>query len=162
MVYTEPPLFVAGDPLTATQLNQYLRDNFKALADPWTVWSPSLTNWTLGNGTITAAYVKVGRLVLWRMAYTVGSTDTPSGTFQVDLPYQPWSLVTGTPLGQFRLNDADVSGAAGRRGYLAEVASSGGARALDPSNGNFLTATNPWTWASDDTILGQGMYESAA
>jgi hypothetical protein len=41
----------------------------------WTSYTPTLTNMTLGNGTITARYAKLGKIVLVRITFTLGSTS---------------------------------------------------------------------------------------
>lgn len=80
MAYTTPPTFSAGAILTAAQMNTYLRDNFKAIGDAWTSYTPTWgsigTAPTLGNGTIVGKYTQVGKLIKGRIELTIGSTST--------------------------------------------------------------------------------------
>lgn len=91
MAWTDPKTWVASAILTAAELNQHLRDNLKAIGDPWqaytTTWSGSTTSPSLGNGSLLAAYSQAGKLVNFRIVLTAGSTTTyGSGTWGFTLP----------------------------------------------------------------------------
>ena len=59
--------FTAGQVLTAAELNAI---------GTWTAFTPSFTNFTLGNGTIEeAVYVQVNELVYVNVYVTLGSTS---------------------------------------------------------------------------------------
>lgn len=56
-------------------INTLIADyNKNELAIPWTVYTPTLTNITLGNGTIVAKYKKIGSTVLFEVVLTFGTT----------------------------------------------------------------------------------------
>src|SRR3546814_14084513 len=77
MAWTDLAAYTAGSKITAAML-ELLRGNFKAIGDPWTAYTPTWTGsgFTQGNGTITGAWVSAGKLVLYRITATVGSTTT--------------------------------------------------------------------------------------
>lgn len=50
-----------------------LKDNIAGAA--WTAFTPTLTNTTLGNGTITGFYTQVGKTVFAKVKFTLGSTS---------------------------------------------------------------------------------------
>ena len=53
-----PFRFDSGDVLTAANLN--------AIGD-WTAWTPTWTNLTIGNGTVTAVYAEVNEIVFYQI-----------------------------------------------------------------------------------------------
>jgi hypothetical protein len=69
--------FVAGQVLTAAQIN-----TFGALD----TWTPTYTNLTIGNGTVTANYNITNRVVYFEWRLLVGSTTSSSGAMRVTLP----------------------------------------------------------------------------
>lgn len=74
----------------------------------WNGYVPTLTNWALSNGTISAAYrLTPNKKVMARIRYTVGSADTVSGNFQISLPVAAKSGTTGTPRGTAMVQAAD-------------------------------------------------------
>ena len=62
-----PRTWVVGEVVDAAMLNAEIRDQFTSMFDAWTpytpVWSATSTNPTIGNGSITGRYLKVGRTV---------------------------------------------------------------------------------------------------
>lgn len=53
----------------------------------WTSYTPSFTNFTLGNGTVEyARYAEVNGLVFVHVDVTLGSTSSVSGDIRVSLP----------------------------------------------------------------------------
>ena len=52
----------------------------------WTTYTPSNTGITVGNGTQTARYVKVGKTVFVSYRFVLGSTSSVSGAVYVGLP----------------------------------------------------------------------------
>lgn len=53
----------------------------------WATWTPSWTNLTTGNGTLTyASYIQVGKTVVARFKFVLGSTSSASGTIAMSLP----------------------------------------------------------------------------
>jgi len=52
----------------------------------WATYTPSNTGITVGNGTQTARYVKVGKTVFVSYRFVLGSTSSVSGSVYVGLP----------------------------------------------------------------------------
>ncbi|MEW2567625.1 hypothetical protein [Streptomyces sp. NPDC047070] len=79
---TTPRTWVVGEVVSAALLNTEIRDQLNSFFGAWTDYTPS---WiaetggtpTIGNGTLTGRFLKIGRTVdfLIRLAY--GSTSTP-------------------------------------------------------------------------------------
>jgi hypothetical protein len=55
----------------------------------WTTWTPTLGNITLGNGTVTARYQKIGKTVNFRFNITFGTTTAVTGGAHFFLPITP-------------------------------------------------------------------------
>lgn len=88
-----PKTWVAGDVLTAAQLNAELRDALLAafpLGPPdtaWTSYTPTLTQPGAVTKTVTyARYTRVGRLITVNALLTVTGTGTASNNVLVGLP----------------------------------------------------------------------------
>lgn len=161
MAWTSPRTWVAGEVPSASTFNTHVRDNLKAIGDPWTAYTPALSGWTKGNGTLNGWAMTAGKLIHYRIEYTVGSTDTLSGTLSISLPATArWSATPLTalpPVGQATLRD--VSGGVGRSRHAILLTSSTIAIVDESFAG--VTATVPWTWATGDLIVVNGTYEAA-
>lgn len=154
MAWNTPSTWLAGAVLTAAQLNAQLRDNMKAIGDPWTAYTPALTGITLGNGTITGRYAAAGKLILWSAKLTLGTTSSVTGNLTIGLPVACRVLAPRSPLGRAALNASGairmwdaVYGDATNRVYLCDV------------NGSVATAGTPWAWTNGQTVEVNGVYE---
>ena len=161
MAYTTPTTAVSGATLAAAVWNASVRDNFKALADAWTSYTPTLTGFTLGNGTIVGYYMQVGKFVTFRAKFTFGTTSAAASAWPTfTLP------VTSASNDLFQLftggyRDASASqyyaGAAYCPGTFTTVRvgiiGSSGATTQP-------TTTTPFTWTTSDTIEVAGVYEA--
>lgn len=160
MAWTAPRTWVDGETVTATLLNTHLRDNLKAIGDPWTAytpaWTAATTNPALGNGTLVGAYLSLGKLVVWRIRLTIGSTTTlGSGIYSFSLP------VNGNPDGI----DAAGQGIARDNSPVAYSPLTArivaGTVDLITGSGSRVDQATPFAWATGDTIAVGGVYEAA-
>jgi len=160
------PSFVAG-PAVSTDL-QELSDALAAIGGVWSTWTPTwastgTTNPAIGNGTITARYINPGKLVLFSLAVTMGSTTTYGGADGA------WTFTLPV-----------AARAAGQRGYfgtatdvstgtdypiafqvITTTVMSGRAWAVSTSAFQAIRAAQPFTWTSGDTFAITGFYEAA-
>lgn len=158
MAFTTPPTFSAGvGGLTAAMLNTYVRDNFKALGDAWTSYTPTLGGWTLGNGTLVGKWMSANKLVMGRIEYTVGSTDTKSGTLTFATPVTP-NLINGATCGRAGLFDTSAANRAFRHVFWGSAANAFFATSEADVR---ITPTTPWTWATGDQVFIDFEYEAA-
>ncbi|WP_183092899.1 hypothetical protein [Nocardioides stalactiti] len=155
MAYSTPPTFTAGNTLTAAELNAYLRDNFKALGDAWTSYTPTTTNITLGNGTLSAAYVSVGKMTFFRIKFTLGSTSAITGAPTFTLP----ATATATRTINAQLLMYDTSANTFKGGWAFNNTTTTVVLRDDASA--VLSSTAPFTWATGDEIVITGTYEAA-
>lgn len=121
--------------------------------DAWVSYTPSLSGITLGNGTLTGSYKKIGRTVFYRVSLTFGSTTSITGAVYIGTP----TTIVGSaaqPLAEVFLLDANVGYYSGRQ--------FGNGAVLYMSNPVIaITATNPFTWTTSDAIIIKGFYESS-
>jgi hypothetical protein len=125
----------------------------------WTTYTPSNTGITLGNGTQTARYVKIGKTVTVSYRLVLGSTSSFSGAIYVGLPS------TNNSFANCVVSVTD----SGSGNYLA-------VGAADPSTGSVLCRPNKtnatyatwddnltamFTWAVNDELKFSITYEEA-
>src|SRR4051812_16471214 len=110
---TTPATWAGGENPTATKMNTEIRDAITAMQAAWTAFTPTMTTWTLGNGTLVGKYNRVGKTIDVHMEYTIGSTDTlAAGSPAWSLPFQANWSVTGNPgqsLGRVFLFDTSAA-----------------------------------------------------
>jgi hypothetical protein len=165
MAWTTPGTATAGEVLTASFWNTQVRDNMVELAPfsaAWTSWTPTWTNLTVGNGILTARYVKVGKFVAFNLQLVFGSTTAITGT----------DVSASVPVSQAAANGV-FSGSGlfldtGTAVIPAFVEISGGQIYMrgirtDATYASWalLTTTVPFTWTTNDAIRASGIYEAA-
>lgn len=169
MAWTSPRTWTTGELVTAALMNTHLRDNLKAIGDPWTAYTPvltaSTTNPTLGSGSVaTGRYLKAGRDVRGTFDITFGSSGVAagSGTYRISVPtniYSSWP--SRAPVGRAYVFDSSGSAS----GWFDLMSDYTHFRIRYPSTWPTGTATEvgaavPWTWAAGDIIRGSFCYEA--
>ena len=69
--------FTSGQTLTAAALND--------IGD-WKTWTPTLTNFAKGNGTVDAVYAQVNEIVYFQFYFLGGTTSTYGTSFRFSVP----------------------------------------------------------------------------
>jgi hypothetical protein len=131
----------------------------------WQSWSPTWTNLTVGNGTVTALYTQIGKVVFLQLTFVLGSTSIMSShtsplfslpvTSDASAPYQSaqgacWFVHSGSPyLGQSQIYDSTD----GTMYYYSIVSST-----VQTAS---LTTTAPFTWANGDILEINMTYRAA-
>jgi hypothetical protein len=127
----------------------------------WTVaWTASVTNPTLGNGTIAGRYVTTGKTIRFWWSINIGTTTNPgSGSYFFGFPGGAACKVGaagGTSInGGFR----DNSGAVQTMAFPILV---DGDTHCDMRyvNGNQVSSSSPYPWAVSDRLFGWGWIET--
>lgn len=136
-----------------------INSNFAELGAAWTSYTPTWSG-TIGNGTLAAAYLKIGRTVHYRIKVVWGTTTSHAAANQTfTLPAAPHSAyVANTALGNGSVLDS------GTASYAVTALMSSGSTVLLIRNdtGATVTNTSPVTFATADHVLFSGTYESAA
>ena len=150
--------FVAGEVLTAADMNGI---------GETTSFTPSFSNFTLGNGTINfATFVRVQNLVFVQLQVTLGSTSSVTGNIFFGCPVVPVEK-TQNLVGTCVLFDANTT--VNNVGYVSMTASGGnGVLQLLPINAASTYAsmaaassTIPFTWATSDIFIASATYRVA-
>lgn len=128
----------------------------------WIAFTPTLTGWTAGNGTWDSYYVQLGKIVVWRMVFTGGTTTSFAGspTFTVPVTSKT-STVRSSP---FLVQLGAATNASAGVGYFASTTTV--SMVAQNAAGTYLTnatisATVPNTWASGNTLSFTVTYEAA-
>lgn len=136
----------------------------------WTSWAPTWVNVTVGNGVVTARYTRVGKLIVCRLVFVLGSTSAVSGDFSFTLPVTRAADagVNGvTSLGP--LTAYDLSTDTPYDGVLVNTSTTTCKARFPIASGTYITrtaaslpsATVPFTWATGDEVGARFWYEAA-
>jgi hypothetical protein len=129
----------------------------------WQTWAPTLQGgWANGNGTWSAQFCQIGKIVHVYGKFTVGSTTTKGSDMRLSVP------VTARSFSQtFDCYAAIGSPAQVQYSNIIRLETTTQFRILaQDSNATYLrptavTATVPATWATNDQIAFQMTYEAA-
>lgn len=118
----------------------------------YTTWSPSYTNITVGNGTVTAEYVQIGPLCHAKFRLVWGGTTSYGSTPEVTLPIAGSGYAQHDVVGVCNFYDSSV-GSGSREGGLCLYDSSDRIFFIRASvAGGTIGSTVPFTWASGDIL----------
>jgi hypothetical protein len=128
----------------------------------WTSYTPTWTNLTVGNGTLTAKYCQIGKVVFVRINLVFGSTTSISGNVNVTMPIAPVSSFQG--MANVLYEDSGVGSRQGAgpiyafnsTAYLGVMNTSG-----TYATNTDINATIPFTWTTNDGIYFNTFYEVA-
>lgn len=114
MAYTAPRTWVAGDVLTAAQLNQHLRDQLLAAfplgIDAWTSFTPTLTQSGAVTKTVNyAKYQRIGRTIIAQYDLTMTGAGTTANAVLVGLPVAAAYSATNIYIGSGAIIDASTT-----------------------------------------------------
>lgn len=139
-----------------------------------TAWTSFTPTWTatggtpvIGNGTLTGAYVQVGKFVTFRINLVLGSTSSISGMtdWVFGLPATASSSHTaGTPIGNVYILDngtAEFMGQIRLFSTTTMVPYVGNAAGTYVTIGTTLSHNVPMGWTNGDAMRMQGVYEAA-
>ena len=125
----------------------------------WTAYTPTIGGTTIGNGSASGSYVKIGRTVAFSAQFAPGSTTTFSGSIWIGLPF------TANSQYAFQATLYDISS-----GFLPIWCyGSGNAAELFAVNTSatygtlsYVNSTVPVTLATNDRFYVSGVYESTS
>lgn len=128
-------------------------------ASSWQSWTPSWTNFTLGNGSITSRYSQIGKIVFISLTISWGSTTSATASsIAISLPIS--ANTSGSNIGFGFLRDASAG-----IGYIGTMELSSSTAAIfchnQSGSNSTVTATAPFTWAVSDTMKFNAFYEAA-
>lgn len=128
----------------------------------WSSFTPTFTNLSLGNGTLTAKYTVVGKICLFKITVLFGSTTAVSGAVSATLPQTAATFIGSSPnIGNATLLDTGTALFAGPV-YMTSTTQIN-VRVYNAAStylsATQLSATIPHTWANTDELVINGTYE---
>jgi hypothetical protein len=163
-------IFTPNTVIKSTEVNSNFQETLDTIDKDWTTWTPTWsstgTQPAIGNGTLSAKYRQLGKIVFVQIRFVAGSTTTfGTGTYYLSYPVTPASSYNTT------------SGGWSLQGYCEDLATVAynvhGTRTADltkfqviiyaPQNANVQAwaQTAPFTWANGDFWQATGFYEAA-
>jgi hypothetical protein len=130
-----------------------------ALSSAWTTWTPSWTNLTVGNGTLSAAYKQIGKTVHFSLFLTFGNTTSVAGNVSLAAPI---NNKRDTPA-QGLYGDSGVNTLVGCpivSGNVIYIRCENSSGTYGTASAN-MSATVPFTWTTNDALVISGTYEAA-
>jgi hypothetical protein len=125
----------------------------------WIAWTPTLTNVTLGNGTLDCKHKVIGKTCFYRFKLVVGSTTIIGTNPQFSLPFT--SVAPPSPYVSHGKGEA-VTAAVALYPIVATWSSNTTATLYSPNSPyTTITATAPFTWATGCILSVSGQYELA-
>ncbi len=125
----------------------------------WASYTPTLTNLTIGNGTVDAKYTQIGETVVMFAAITLGSTSTVDGDFSFTLPVAAANVSIVLIIGHAKMSEASGSR------WFGHYTSSGHVRSFAVSGTHIraevLSSTAPFTWDTGDVIHVNATYQAS-
>lgn len=132
----------------------------------WNTWTPTWTNLTVGNGTVVARYVQIGKFVRAQLSLTFGSTTSISSAVSVSIPVTASTAAVGvtSPIGNAEFRDTGTNSFSGIVGLNNSTSvtprqfSVSGSLVVEANN---MTSTTPFTWTTSDVLFLSFSYEAA-
>lgn len=148
--------FVAGQVLTAAQMNSM---------NEAVSFTPSITSLSIGNGTRTGTYFLQNKVLYFEVTITFGSTTTLGANPDLTLPFAVNGFIQFNPI----LNTTlffDSSPTGFYIGTVVVITSTTVRFISQTAGGTYvqiqdLSATLPFTWATNDRIILRGQYQIA-
>ena len=132
----------------------------------WISYTPTLTNITLGNGTLSALYIRIGRFAMVKFVFTLGSTSAIAAnpTFSLPLTGATTGTTSLTPYGFGYFGDTGVNNYFGMVGLDTTTTARfwGWNAAGTIIQLAEVNATAPFTWGNTDVLAGNIFYEVAS
>ena len=144
------PLFAAGEKPSAAKLQQLANED---------TYTPTLTastsNPTLGTGAqqFSRIWLNGQHVTIWAYVRFGTSASAGSGTYRLSIPaaYPLDPNFNNFPVGSVRLLDNSTSNQ--ESGTLVADIDTGTFLIQHDNDGDFVSNSNPWTWADLDNIL---------
>lgn len=132
----------------------------------YTAYTPTLTNVTLGNGTVVGEYALVNNFAHVYGSFTFGSTSAITGSLSISLPINISAGMSITAMSYGSILILDTSAAVRYVGGTRYNVSSGSVfagslnSAATDASLTIITASTPMTWAVGDVLTWNLYYKT--
>jgi hypothetical protein len=145
--------------LTETDINTYLTHTGGA----FDTWTPTWSNLTVGNGTVTARYWRAGRFVICGIRVDFGSTTSITGSPSFTLP----ATAASTALDWNNVLNLTDTGSGTYRGIIRLATTAAAEIRYESVAGSLIalqavSSSAPFTWTTGDAFDGTFIYEAAS
>lgn len=130
----------------------------------WSAWTPTWSNLTVGNGTVTARYIQVGKTVFFRLYIVFGNTSAVTGDVQFSPPVAPTTYaLSGAAFNVVGRARFDITSAF--MGIVDIVDTTHFRVLVEKVDATYnlitsLTSLIPATWTTGSVMQIQGVYEA--
>ena len=124
--------------------------------NPWANYTPTLTNITIGTGTVVARWARMGKVIFAYVKITFAADTTVGGDIAISLPAN--ANAPSVVAGEYQHTDANTGAF-----YVGGVSITGAQTAFEMFANTATTpndATSPFTWATSDVLRAVITYES--
>lgn len=132
----------------------------------WQSFTPTFVNLTVGNGTLVAKYIQIGKTVHCRVSFILGSTSSVSGDVTVTHPVTSVTLAglsSVQPLGLAHFYDNGASILTGLVSWASTTTAFIRANNISANSNKLIALSSgvPFAWASTYQFAIQYTYEAA-
>lgn len=126
-------------------------------------FTPTFTNFTVGNGTADFEYATIGKMVHYLGTFTLGSTSSVTGQIFVSTPTTQDSSSAGVIIQSATLTDTGLTDFAGGCYLQGGTTFLLGAIIVNATYSSWAgsSATIPFTWGTGDTFKFNIVYKTA-
>lgn len=135
---------------------------------PWQTYTPTWTNVTIGNATVSVYYSQTGKTVTVNLNVTLGNTSSVSGLITFSLPVTAAPRYSGGGVGQSLLGVAYIenAGVAGYTGFIRVTSTTTASLRIAGTAGTYLgndatSASAPFTFTTGSFFNATFTYEAA-
>ncbi len=132
------------------------------LGGAWASWTPTWTNVTIGNATVTGSYKQIGKVVHVKLKMVYNTTTSISGAITFSLPVAALNT-THRWVGGAYIEDAGIQSYVG---HINIISTTTARLDVSPTGGTYAnftptSATVPFTWGINDFFECTFTYEAA-
>jgi len=134
----------------------------------WTTWTPTYAGFTVGNATVVARYIEIGKYGHAYVSITLGSTSSVSAVTAMTISNPSTMALAGigvtTPIGQCELRDTGTNSFSGIVSYASTTTVQPRNFAVSGSlvsEATSVISNSPFTWTNGDIIWAQWFYHKA-
>lgn len=162
MAWATAPTFSTGQTAGVSAGLDIMSTNINLIGNAWPAYTPTLTNITLGNGTLSCAVLTLGKLIIGRVGFNAGSTTTYSaGQLLFSCPVTPHAVYTSTLNAIVGVGDGFVSPAGTKSATTITINGSGQFQMVATSSNSPVTNTVPATFGTSGQIGFTFTYQAA-